>query len=786
MQVLDNRMDKMTDHIKELTPTDIAIILLMDNINICKGRRKHLRTFKELTPSMWNFTGRAIIIPFVSELVKQHTNKKEDMCQSQKDVLKLNSSDVLYSAKNKDDKIFEKYKDYYILSAMDKAYNSLPISKKRFSEMSETEFNSWLSSSDFSKTKKRYKLNVPKLEEIIDTTNSSRKTAAFVLPLSLEDNSTITGTSAILKEFETEFQLHSGSQNPEFLPFDTLNKTFDVDTARSRYECMKSQSKHVSNMANFTNSLHSTEKHLDGVLLGDITDFPQGANLTDEDDFEDDFDLERDGEDTTVEATNTMCTLENERRRFRNEDESFWQLYNDFSSRVQIAVASGNEERYLETISSLQTENLHVHRDHLNRSFLHIAIEKGNNQFAKALIFSGFNVNIKEGCGLTPLHLAVLSANYPIVEFLLNRNAKFDGSMFSGIPTPKNVAEKLHLSDVLDLMAGKEADSDEENSLVSAIDRTLRAPQQADELYSENMHSNELVVGRDAAGVVTPVVGDVGTCKTNNATMARSCSFGWAGICVGDMHNKGYLCEACFKEHGKSGLHYIVHDVLKRKKLTSEAFKSRKFQENFLLQIREANRDVCLGYCIAACLQFQESVFFPSNSELARSMKANGNHSYVILSRFKEWLSKGCAEDVAFKHHSNTFCDYGPLMQLYDDCIRHCDGRAREVVYKLLVPVYSQLGFRNYFQETFRHAVNIIAKWPKVTRLILQDNCSVNLTGNQGKGIELDAYVETEVVRPLKTYISGHSTVNMCQRIMGNVDLMKSCRARSLQKSGKL
>ena len=91
---------------------------------------------------------------------------------------------------------------------------------------------------------------------------------------------------------------------------------------------------------------------------------------------------------------------------------------------------------------------------------------------------------------------------------------------------------------------------------------------------------------------------------------------------------------------------------------------------------------------------FRNPYFFPSNSELARSVKANGNHSYVILSHFKEWLSKG-AEDVAFKHHSNTFCHYGPLMQLYEECIRHCDGRAREVAYKLLVPVYSKLGFRN-------------------------------------------------------------------------------------------
>ena len=106
--------------------------------------------------------------------------------------------------------------------------------------------------------------------------------------------------------------------------------------------------------------------------------------------------------------------------------------------------------------------------------------------------------------------------------------------------------------------------------MVLAIDRTLRAPLRADELYSENMNSKEIVMGRDAAGVVSS---DVGTCKTNNTSMARSCSFGCARICVGDIHNKGYLCEACFKEHGKSELHYIVQ----RKKLTSVS--------NFLLTL---------------------------------------------------------------------------------------------------------------------------------------------------------------------------------------------------------
>ncbi|CAB4030285.1 Hypothetical predicted protein [Paramuricea clavata] len=57
------------------------------------------------------------------------------------------------------------------------------------------------------------------------------------------------------------------------------------------------------------------------------------------------------------------------------------------------------------------------------------------------------------------------------------------------------------------------------------------------------------------------------------------------------------------------------------------------------------------------------------------------------------------------------------------------DGIAREAVYQALAPIYAQLGFRNYFTETFRHIVNFTTKWPLATRLLLQKNCSVNLLG---------------------------------------------------------
>ena len=242
-------------------------------------------------------------------------------------------SDILSSSKNIDDKLFEKYKDFYILSAMDNAYNCLPNSKKRFSNMSETEFNAWISASNFSKPKKIYKIHVPTAEGIIDMTNSSRKTAAFVLPLSLEDNATIAGTSSILKEFETDFELHSAPQNPEFLPYDTLTKSFDVNTARSCYECMNTQSKHICDMNNFENNLRNKEKHLDGIVFSDLSDIEQSTDMTNEDD--DNFNGEQQTDEDASTVTNNMNrTLESERRRFRNEDQSFWELYNNAASHV--------------------------------------------------------------------------------------------------------------------------------------------------------------------------------------------------------------------------------------------------------------------------------------------------------------------------------------------------------------------------------------------------------------------------------------------------------------------
>ena len=127
---------------------------------------------------------------------------------------------------------------------------------------------------------------------------------------------------------------------------------------------------------------------------------------------------------------------------------------------------------------------------------------------------------------------------------------------------------------------------------------------------------------------------------------------------------------------------------------------------------------------------------------------------------------------------------YGPLQDLYDAATAHGDGIARETVYQILTPIYAQLRFRNYYTEVFRHVVNFLFKWPKVTRLILQKNSSINILGKKGHGIELDAYVEAEIVQPLKNYVTQHTSVSMCERLMGNLEMLTSIRRAYTAKDG--
>ena len=198
---------------------------------------------------------------------------------------------------------------------MNSIYNEIPVLQKEFKEMNDTEFNKWLSESDFSKPKK-FKIICQGNKSILKF--DSRKTEIFVLPLSIEDNATIAGTSSILDNFALEYDLLSSTNNPELLLFDNWKHTFNIQLACSRYEYLNTRYNHQSYITDLETRLHDREKPQDGITVSELED-------------NEDYDME---EDEHIVKDNVSCTFESEKHRFRKEDEDFWKLYNHLAVKV--------------------------------------------------------------------------------------------------------------------------------------------------------------------------------------------------------------------------------------------------------------------------------------------------------------------------------------------------------------------------------------------------------------------------------------------------------------------
>ena len=470
-------------------------------------------------------------------------------------------------------------------------------------------------------------------------------------------------------------------------------------------------------------------------------------------------------------------TLEGEQWLFRSEDKKFWDMFSNVYGELCRIIDSRNQERYYRFVLDMQHSRQCKVCDHLQRNLLHVAIEQSNITYVKFLVDVGIDVNMKEGCGLTALNLAVLKKDRDICKFLVDSGARYDGSLFTSIPSPKEMATKIMLVPILEIFQIDMLEREQEDELIAMIDKRFSANVGREEESGTELTSEVMAINRSSEGFITHVVGDVGTCTTNEAVMARSSAYRLVGTCPVHLHNKGYFCEAAFKVHGSSGLHYLLVHLLHRKQLTAEVFKDKKFNDYNLEMVREGIRDGCRSYGLAAVFEFMDSNDFPTAQELAQSEYHLKEHGPILLDHFKVWLEKCSQTDPVFKHRASAFLFYAPLLQLYDEVTNFGDGYAREIVYQLQIPVYKQLQFKNYFSECFRHVFNMF-KWPLTARKLLWQNCCVNTSGQTGKGIELDAFVESEVVKPIKQYSSGHSTVTVCERIMGNLDLFKAIRKR--------
>jgi hypothetical protein len=732
MNYLDSQLERKKKYVTSLTPQEIPLLLLIDNVNIYRGNKRHHRLYKAYGDNMWNFTVRGLLVPHL-EGIQDLLSSRETAAESQHDVKDFNFEDIALDSNVEHCAIWTAHVDNYLTKLLQDGLNF--STEKPLKEMSENECNRCLSTKSYSTSTD---LKISADSSYVDISQSSRKSNTTILPLSLENNSTLAGTCAILDQFGKEFSIPSSCQS-EKLHFDKHSKTFCLKQAREHAEFIMMMNHHLQDSEQYKLlSSNAEENDADTFNCGD------GFGDLEDQEVAGDVNCQKENEETPADTT-----VSSVKKLFQSQDILFNSTYESLKNKMCEAFQTDTIERFVKEMA--EKPYVRDMKDHLGRTFLHIAVEQLNMNFVECLLHVGFNPNAKEKCGITPIIISVVLKSKEMCQLLVKSRACVRGPLFTNVPSPMAVAKKMELAEILEIL--DPTSSDEEDDDLCSYDPAFQSVQS--QVSVPTTKDNNKACTRSSPGFITGVVGDVGTCKTNRGVMSRSSSHDWVGIIPGDMHTKGYLAEACFKEQGPGGFHYLVHKVLKRPKLTKEAFKKKKFAEGNLSRIREAVRDGARAYGLAAVMEFKESQLYPDPHMLSQCNRATGSHTEILLGQFKLWVKQSNVVSSSFKYRSRMFLYYGPLFELYDLATNHCWGLARETCFLHQLPMYAQLNFPNYFTECFIHTVNLLGKWSLAFRKTVGLNCSVNVTGRQGCGLELDAFVEAEIVQPLKTYVSG-------------------------------
>lgn len=338
-------------------------------------------------------------------------------------------------------------------------------------------------------------------------------TKTIILPLSIENNATITGTAAVLEHFGQEFNIPCAHAKM-FLPYDESQKTFDIEAARKHHEFLYLLQEHKDEMIHFEEYLTSIEKQL-----------PDVEEETEEGEI--------DGEEESSDSRSHSAVT------FQKIDGKFKKIFNKLIDKMWHANQSVDAAAIVEFKQYLHANrNLWENaRDHHGCTVMHHAVQNGNLPLVQTLINAGVNPNAKERCGATPLTLAVLKGDEKMVKLLLENFSNCHDWFYSSVPGPKQIAEKLGLNNISTLVESYLTQEKEHDLTVwEKTELSTTEPSVVDKLRDDV----DLPYDRSAKNVRTLVVGDQGTNKIIRSVKEKSSSaYGWAAEVPGDLHARG-------------------------------------------------------------------------------------------------------------------------------------------------------------------------------------------------------------------------------------------------------
>ena len=344
------------------------------------------------------------------------------------------------------------------------AYHLVPVNFKDLAEKTDKDFKDFvkdncLHDKDALNDKPNMKgfmpISVPPPKKEFPST-SNRKSDILIQPISTEDKSSVTGTASIIEEFACEIRKKIPAVKP-YLLFDEQKLQFDISEIRRRYIFAVSMQHHKKHQENLIRTISRRDKTIDL----DPEEVPQQP----------DNDGGSDDEDNVEQPLRHLQTL---RKSLSEKDEKFKSVYVDLKQRNKHAYQT-TDAGTLPVLKQSLKDKAHQLRetvDQYKRTFLHACVEDGDHFMVTLLLSVGFNPNVEEGCGATPLVLAVIGNKPEICRTLVQHLADIDCPFFVRVPSPKQLATHLGYNHILEIFGTAKVDKKDETVWSSIYGQT--------------------------------------------------------------------------------------------------------------------------------------------------------------------------------------------------------------------------------------------------------------------------------------------------------------------------